>query len=270
MRIKNRIKEKRSYSAIFIIFFLLLMISTFSYPTVSYSQYYLVYQANLSIKSIISENYNASITLYIKNFSNNEVVFSVIGTGNLYSFAKQTNFNISKVILMDACNGTYTKPIGLDEGFPMLNTTELEALASGKLSGNNCACYNVSKEVINVGGTEYQTYKIYGSKSELSGSGSICIWVNQSNGVIIKIIEKASNYLGTITITATLVKSSLPSYSTNTSLTTTINSTTTQVPSHYSDKPENFHSNFTTLIIIGIIAIVAVLAIVLKKVNLSK
>ncbi|QIW23188.1 hypothetical protein EWF20_02870 [Sulfolobus sp. S-194] len=257
-----------------LIFLFILLMSISIYITVSYSHpYYLVYQVNLTINSFITENYNATIILYLKNYSSTEIIFSVVGIGNLYSFAQKTNFNISKVILMEAYNGTYIKPIGLGEGFPMLNSTELKSLRSEKFFGNNNGTYyNVSKEVIDIKGMKYQTYKIYGNRIEVGESGSICIFVNQSNGMVIKLVENASSFLGSIFITVTLVKASLPSYllQSNIVSTTTVMAftetssikTTSSSPSHESN---NLSSNILVFITFVVIAIVIILVILLKK-----
>ncbi|BCU68888.1 hypothetical protein [Stygiolobus caldivivus] len=269
------------------LFLFLISLFIFSSLAISSSSYYLTYQVNLSINSFVTESYNGTVTLYLQNYSYNNVVFDVIGTGNLYSFAQQTNFNITKVILMEAYNGTYTKPVGLGDGFPMLNGTELKSLSSGKFSGNNNGTtYNVSKETIVIGGVKYQTYKLYGSKTEVGESGSVSIWVNQSNGIIVKIIEKASSVLGAITITVTLTSASLPKYllqaenngqintaSTATTETTSIQSTTVTSTPNVSQPVT--HQNLTTnnspsdtpalLIIILAVVVIVILFIVIRK-----
>ena len=260
-----------------ILFLLIFLVSIPTYIIVSYSHpYYLVYQVDLTINSFITENYSATIIFYLENYSPTEITFSTVGSGNLYSFAQQTNFNISKVILMEAYNGTYMKPIGLGEGFPMLNNTELKSLRSGKFFGNNNGTYyNVSKEVIDIEGIKYQTYKIYGNKIEMGESGSVCIFVNQSNGMIIKLVENASSFLGSIFIIVTLVKASLPSYllqSSIASTTTIINITETFSTSSIKITPRslfhkfnNLYFNILVFIVFVVVAIVIILVILLRK-----
>ena len=229
--------------------------------TSSSPHYYLTYQVYFSINSFIKENYTATITLYIDNYSKNYVTFTVVGTGDLYQFAQETHFNISKVILMEAYNGTYTRPIGLGEGFPMLNETELHSLRSGKgiMQG---VYYNVSNATIVINGVEYQTYKIYGSKSEAGASGEVCIWINKSNGVMVKLVEKANSVLGSIYIKVILVKSSLPQKKESVTTTTTMTTTTISSITKPTSKPGN---PYVLLAILAVIVATIVLVLKLRK-----
>ena len=209
------------------------------------------------INSFISEEYNGSITLSILNYTNNTVYFNVIGVGNIYKLS----INLTELLLMDAYNGSYKANISLGSGFPQLSEKQLAELRSGTftINGSNVVIQNTT---LKLGNNEFKAYEIEASKSTYVGTGSLYIWVNESNGIILEIKEEASSALGTVVVYSTLTQFAYESLSNNTN-TISINT----LCSIFSHPPSNpiYKLEFIGILASLFVVIAIVIILILRK-----
>ncbi|MEJ2776062.1 hypothetical protein WIW90_07530 [Sulfolobaceae archaeon RB850M] len=229
---------------------------TYSSTNISSLKYFVV----VYINSFINEEYNGSITLNILNYTNNTVYFNVIGIGNIYKLS----INLTELLLMDAYNGSYKANISLGSGFPQLSEKQLYELRSGDftINGSNVVIQNTT---LNLGSNVFKAYEIEASKSTSIGTGSLYIWVNESNGIILMIKEEASSALGTVVVYSTLTQFTYKSSPNNTS---TISINTSLLDSSiYSHLPSNpvYKLEFIGIIASLLTVIVVVIILILRK-----
>jgi len=165
---------------------------------------------------------------------------------------------------MDAYNGSYKANISLGSGFPQLSEKQLYELRSGDftINGSNVVIQNTT---LNLGSNVFKAYEIEASKSTSIGTGSLYIWVNESNGIILMIKEEASSALGTVVVYSTLTQFTYKSSPNNTS---TISINTSLLDSSiYSHLPSNpvYKLEFIGIIASLLTVIVVVIILILRK-----